>query len=190
MNYRYSDDETLWNDFRSGSKEAYEYLFRAYSSVLYNYGYKISQDAMITKDALQEVFLTLLTKYHKINFTTSIKLYLLKSLRVEINRRIKADHRFKDNLIQDVDFGYDLPLEDRIIEDEITMIRVRQLSEVIKELPRRQKESIYLKYYEGLSYQEISEVMEIDVTSAYKMIYKGLEHLYEKLAVKNGKMFY
>jgi hypothetical protein len=42
MNYHYSNDEKLWNDFRSGSKEAFEYLYRNYVGILYNYGFKIS----------------------------------------------------------------------------------------------------------------------------------------------------
>ena len=59
MIYYYSNDEKLWNDFRSGSKEAFEYLFRKYIKVLYNYGFKICQDETLTKDAIQEIFLTL-----------------------------------------------------------------------------------------------------------------------------------
>jgi RNA polymerase sigma-70 factor (ECF subfamily) len=55
MNYHYSNDEKLWNDFRSGSKEAFEYLYRNYVGILYNYGFKICQDKMLTKDAIKEV---------------------------------------------------------------------------------------------------------------------------------------
>lgn len=70
------------------------------------------------------------------------------------------------------------------------MIRIRELSQVVEDLPRRQKECIYLRFYEGMSYQEISEIMEIEVSSTYKMLYKAIEQLYEKLAMKNGKLFY
>jgi DNA-directed RNA polymerase specialized sigma24 family protein len=40
-----------------------------------------------------------------------------------------------------------------------------------------------------MSYQEISEIMEIDVSSAYKMLYKAIDKLYENLALKNGNLF-
>jgi RNA polymerase sigma factor (sigma-70 family) len=145
---------------------------------------------MLTKDAIQEVFITLLTKYNKINITNSIKLYLFKSLRTEIFKKLRAEQRYSDLIVSDTDFNLEYSAEDKIIEDEITMIRIRELSQVVEDLPRRQKECIYLRFYEGMSYQEISEIMEIEVSSTYKMLYKAIEQLYEKLAMKNGKLFY
>ena len=189
MYYHYSDDEKLWNDFRSGSKEAFEYLYRNYVDILYNYGFKICQDKMLTKDAIQEVFLSLLTKYDKVNLTNAIKLYLFKSLRIEIFKKLKAEQRFTDILLVDTDFSMDYSTEDKMIEDEITMIRIRELAQVIDLLPRRQKECIYLRFYEGMTYQEISDIMDIEVSSVYKMLYKAIEKLYENLAMKNGNLF-
>lgn len=187
--YKYSDDETLWNDFRSGSKEAFEYLYRNYVSVLYNYGFKICQDKMLTKDAIQEVFLALLSKYDKVNLTNAIKFYLFKSLRIEIFKKLKAEQRFTDLLSVDVDFNMEYSAEEKMIEDEITMIRIRELAQVIEVLPRRQKECIYLRFYEGMTYQEISDIMGIEVSSVYKMLYKAIEKLYENLAMKDGHLF-
>ena len=187
--YHYSDDEKLWNDFRSGSKEAFEYLYRNYVSILYNYGFKICQDKMLTKDAIHEVFLSLLTKYDKVNLTNAIKLYLFKSLRIEIFKKLKAEQRFTDILLVDTDFSMDYSTEDKMIEDEITMIRIRELAQVIELLPRRQKECIYLRFYEGMTYQEISDIMDIEVSSVYKMLYKAIEKLYKNLAMKNGNLF-
>ena len=189
MYYHYSDDEKLWNDFRSGSKKAFEYLYRNYVGILYNYGFKICQDKMLTKDAIQEVFLSLLTKYDKVNLTYAIKLYLFKSLRIEIFKKLKAEQRFTDILLVDADFSMEYSAEEKIIEDEITMIRIRELAQVIELLPRRQKECIYLRFYEGMTYQEISDIMDIEVSSVYKMLYKAIEKLYENLAMKNGNLF-
>ena len=113
MYYHYSDDEKLWNDFRSGSKEAFEYLYRNYVGILYNYGFKICQDKMLTKDAIQEVFLSLLTKYDKVNLTYAIKLYLFKSLRIEIFKKLKAEQRFTDILLVDADFSMEYSAEEK-----------------------------------------------------------------------------
>jgi DNA-directed RNA polymerase specialized sigma24 family protein len=40
-----------------------------------------------------------------------------------------------------------------------------------------------------MTYQEISDIMEIEVSSVYKMLYKAIEKLYENLAMKNGHLF-
>lgn len=76
-----------------------------------------------------------------------------------------------------------------MIEDEITMIRIRELTHLIEDLPKRQKECIYLRFYEGMSYQEISDIMDIEIGSTYKLLYKAIEKLYENLAMKNGNLF-
>lgn len=189
MHYHYVDDEKLWNDFRSGSKAAFEYIYRNNVSILYNYGFKICQDKMLTKDAVQEVFLSLLSKYDKVGNTNAVKLYLFKSLRTEIFKRLKVEQRFIDVLSVDNEFSMQYSAEDKMIEDEITMIRIRELAQVIEVLPRRQKECIYLRFYEGMTFQEISDIMDIEVSSVYKMLYKAIEKLYENLALKNGNLF-
>jgi RNA polymerase sigma factor (sigma-70 family) len=48
---------------------------------------------------------------------------------------------------------------------------------VINTLPPRQKEIIFLRFYEGLSYDEIADIMSISINSAYKLLYKALENL-------------
>ncbi|MEY3320685.1 MAG: hypothetical protein RLZZ417_268 [Bacteroidota bacterium] len=189
MTYHYSNDEKLWNDFRSGNKEAFEYIFRNYIKTLYNYGFKICKDETLTKDAIQELFLTLWTKQEKINFTNAIKPYLFKSLRIEIFKKLKTSQRFTDLISSEIDFNIEYTAEDKMIEDEITMIRIRELTHLIEDLPKRQKECIYLRFYEGMSYQEISDIMEIEIGSTYKLLYKAIEKLYENLAMKNGNLF-
>jgi RNA polymerase sigma-70 factor (ECF subfamily) len=187
--YQYSTDEKLWNDFRSGIKEAYEYIYRSYVEVLYNYGFKICQDETLTKDAIQELFLTLLTKYDKINPTQAVKLYLFKSLRLEIFKKWKTAQRFTEVDVENAAFDIEYSAEDKMMEDEITLIRIRELNHLVEGLPKRQKECIYLRFYEGMSYREISEIMGIEVSSTYKMLYKAIEHLYQQLSVRNGHLF-
>lgn len=190
MYYKYPNDEVLLKDFKSGKKDAYEYIFRNFSGLMYNYGFKICHDSAMTKDAMQDVFLKILTHYQKINIVSSLKLYLFKALRNEIFKRLNIDNRMVEcNSCYD-DFNLDYSAEEKIIEDEITMIRIKELSYVVQELPRRQKECIYLRYYEAMSYQEIAEIMDIEISSVYKMLYKAIEQLYDKLAMKNGNLFY
>ena len=89
-----------------------------------------------------------------------------------------------------MEFTSDLHMEDKIINDEVTMIRVNEIRMELNLLPKRQKEAIYLRYYEGMSYTEISEVMNLEQSSSYKIIYKAIDALYQKLSSKKGKLFY
>ena len=51
----------------------------------------------------------------------------------------------------------------------------------VKALPARQQEIIYLRFYEGLGYDEIADIMEINISSAYKLIYKAFDNLQDVL---------
>jgi RNA polymerase sigma-70 factor (ECF subfamily) len=51
------------------------------------------------------------------------------------------------------------------------------LQQYIQQLPARQKEVIYLRFFHGLRYAEIAVIMQIDQKSAYKTVYKALETL-------------
>jgi DNA-directed RNA polymerase specialized sigma24 family protein len=52
---------------------------------------------------------------------------------------------------------------------------------VLHKLPARQQEIIYLRFYDGLSYEEIADIMCINVSSTYKLLYKALENLQQSL---------
>ncbi len=52
-----------------------------------------------------------------------------------------------------------------------------KLEAAIRDLPSRQLEALFLRFYEGIPYEEIAEVMQITVSSAHKTIYKALTHL-------------
>ena len=49
--------------------------------------------------------------------------------------------------------------------------------EAIGELKPKMRLPILLKYIEGLSYEEIADIMSIGINSAYKLLYKALENL-------------
>ena len=56
------------------------------------------------------------------------------------------------------------------------------VGDVLNKLPARQQEIIFLRFYEGLSYEEIADVMGIQLSSTYKLLYKALENLQQSLA--------
>ncbi len=184
----YHSDIELWKEVLSGDIHAYEYLYSSYVTRMFNYGMKISHENNLVKDAIQEVFINIIHKRERLSEVKNIKLYLFKALRLELWRQLKREQKIQD--IEELDFSSEFSIEDQCIKDEIAMIRVNEITKALNNLPKRQKEAIFLKYYEGLSYQEISEIMQTEQSSAYKIVYKAIEALYQKLSLKSGKLFY
>ena len=180
--YSRDEESTLWADFKKGDKRAYELLYRRYAPLMYNYGYKFTRSVELTRDAVQEVFTELLWHRNRLGLPYSVKHYLYKALRNEIFRQVKNGTRFtKDTEIEEACFEADFSIEHSIIQEELSAYRLEALKVAVNTLPRRQKEVIYLRYYDGLSYDEIADIMGIEQNSVYKITYKALESLWAQL---------
>lgn len=178
--YNYTTDTALWDDFLGGSKMAYAYLYGKYAPTLYNYGYKIAQNRELTEDCLQDLFLTILETRERLGRTDSIKFYMMRALRREIVRKLTNEQRFDhelDNLDFTIEFYYEPTWLDAQISTEQSTLLLRELNN----LPARQKEALFLKYFDNLSYEEIAGVMGIEQTSVYKIVYKAIASLQKRM---------
>lgn len=183
LNYHQATDAQIWDDFLLGSQPAYSFMYEKYARMLYNYGYKIAQNRQLTEDCLQDLFLTILETRERLGHTDSIKFYLMRSLRREIVRKLNAQHRFADNAEHDVDFKVEFLYEPTWLDSQISKERSEAVLRELNQLPARQKEALFLKFFDNLSYEEIAGIMGIETTSAYKVIYKGIAALQKRMPV-------
>ncbi|WP_375445107.1 RNA polymerase sigma factor [uncultured Fibrella sp.] len=178
--YTYSSDAALWDDFLTGNRAAYAYMYERYAKTLYNYGYKIAQNRQVTEDCLQDLFLNILETRDRLGRTDSIKFYLMRSLRREIVRRLQAEQRF-DPDPDALDFQVEFHYEPTWLDSQISAEQSAALLVELNALPPRQKEALFLKYFDNLSYEEIAGVMNIEQSSAYKIIYKAIAALQKRV---------
>jgi len=91
---------------------------------------------------------------------TSVRAYLLKSLKYKILK----SHRQRRRLlpIGDGHSAFEWSHEDRLIAGERDAEKSRKVLNALDRLSNRQKEIVYLKYFQNLSYEEISDVMNIN----------------------------
>jgi RNA polymerase sigma factor (sigma-70 family) len=178
----FEEESVVWNALREGNRKALDYIYEKYARLLYGYGGKITRDFGVVEDCIQDLFVELWRKHDVLSQTDSIKPYLLKSLRRKIIRRINAEHRLNMDVLQD-DYAatVESPIEARIIEEQFSIEQQEQLWLAISHLSERQREAVYLKFYEKMNYQELSEILEISLTSTYKLIGKAVDALRKSL---------
>lgn len=174
-----SRSDQLWKGIRRGDKQALSELFKTYYSQLYNYGFKIVPKEELVKDSIQELFLVLWSKRKKINKAYAVKSYLFHSIRRIILRSLRRQRsRIKRDKVYVSDyFEETFNIEELIIHFEIKKKQKSLLVEAVESLSSRQKEAIFLKYYQGLSNSEIAYVMEINRQSVYNHISKAINQL-------------
>jgi RNA polymerase sigma factor (sigma-70 family) len=168
----------LWNQLRLGDEEAFSSLFERYYSILVNYGKTLMTGEDRVKDCVQDVFVDIWTYRHKLNEAIVVKAYLLSSVRKRIARLYNREHIFSNiKNIDSLEFLFDFSIEDRLIADETTTKKVEQLNKCINQLSNRQKEAIYLRYHQGLTVEQVAEVLNLNYQSTKNLLHRAILQL-------------
>jgi RNA polymerase sigma factor (sigma-70 family) len=181
---RHIEDQLLWERFKKGDETAFSKIFHSNYSVLYNYGMKLSGDEDLTKDCIQELYITLWKNRDNLGNAVSIRFYLLKSIRRKMIRMMqfrkkKFEYRLSDNYEFEIVFS----IESLIIRDEFQKSQQEYFFKLLNSLSKRQKEAIYLKFYQNLSYDEISQVMDVNYQSVRNYIHQAISTLRSKIDI-------
>lgn len=157
-------------------------IFRKYYSGLYNYGLKISGFKDITKDAIQDLFIQLWNSRKNLTSIKDLRAYLFRSLRNNLLRDLKAIGKIstlEENNDQWIEFSH----EDLLILKEKGSELGKTVSISLNKLPTRQKEIIFLRFYNDLSYKEIAQVLDISYKTVKNHTYQALNSLRNDLKV-------
>lgn len=177
-------DESLWSSFKTGNELALSMLYKNHVQRLYNYGMHTSRDHDMTVDCLQELFFRLWQKRESIANVQSVKPYLFKAFRrLLIQQIVERRKEFASSSNQAMAFEFMPSIESTLIEDELKAEQIKRLNLCIKSLTKGQREVIFLKFFNELSYQEIAEITEIQVDSVYNLVSKTIELLRKKLQI-------
>lgn len=175
--------EVLWDKFRAGDKEAFGKIALHYYQLLYNYGLNLNNNEDFVSDCIQELFLELWERRAFLSKTDFVKTYLLRALRNKIFKESIRLRRFKRP--QDVQFaaGADISIESQIVLNEEETAQIKQLSAVLQTLTTRQQEIVYLRFYQGLEFDEISGIMGLTRQSVANLLHRTLKKLKESWTV-------
>jgi len=186
-----AEEYDLWIRFKDGDDTALSELYSLYVNQLYSYGLKISGDDSIVKDCIQEVFLNLVDKRQILLISEKTHLYLFKSLRNKIIEEIRSQTRKKkieESLMHDVN-NQSQSAEEVIVSSEEENFQKRIINSAMEDLSEHQREAIFLKYSEDLSYEDIAIVLDIDISSVRTLMYRTLKKIKESIA-KKGVFFF
>lgn len=177
LNLSGCNDSDLWQHFKKGNEEAYSFLYEKYVRILYSYGYRICPDEDLVKDCLQDLFVTLWTSRENLANTDCIKYYLFRSLRREIVRKLNSATNFSSDTAASGKENIEHPIEDHLIALEISHNQSKGLDIALTFLSDRQREAIYLRFYQNVDFEEIAAIMGITHRAVYKLIYRAVDIL-------------
>ena len=182
------DEGELVTELRSGSDSAFNYLVTYYHSNVYNLVYGILSDRADAADVTQEVFLHVFRGIRGFRGGSSLKTWLYRiSVRQALNHRrwcwrhhrmqtsIDAEGPEKSSALELKD-AEATPFEQCAAREVQATVR-RALASV----PPVFRSAVILRDLEGLSYEEIAEVLEVSVGTVKSRIMRGRRMLKEIL---------
>jgi RNA polymerase sigma factor (sigma-70 family) len=134
-------------------------------------------------DCLQELFTLLWDRRERLSEVTCVNYYLFKSFRRLLMNRLTVGKKFLISLSDRDSYGFDFApsTEEALIEEEWEVERNRKIRNSLNGLTKRQREAIFLKFFNQLSYHEVAAIMDLHVDSVYNLISKSMDILRKKL---------
>ena len=82
-----------------------------------------------------------------------------------------------------VSFQIELSHKTHYLNDQINADIRKKIAELIATLTPKQREAIFLIYYEELSYEEVALIMDLKIKTIYNLIHLAISKLREKKSV-------
>ena len=177
-----NNDSQLWQQLKNGSELALGKLIKKYFNLLQNYGYKFFRNEDFVKDCVQEVFVEIWSRRQNISQPDSVRAYLLSSVRKKILResvrqKINGENEII-NIENDLKFAEFSP-ELVIIEQENTQETIQKVAVLLNLLPKRQREVVYLRFYQNLERDEIAQIMGVNAQSVSNLLQAAFKTIRE-----------
>ncbi len=182
------DERSLWSRLREGDREAFSEIYRRFFPLLFRYCIRFTADRDLVKDVLQDFFTQLYLKREALIIPDKLKSYLLVAARRELVRRLGKENRRAGEALQEegYDFSLELSAEHLLINRQHEEKTARQLQRSMYLLTDRQKEAIYLRFYESMGYDEIAGIMQLkEVKYARTLVYRAITEL--KVVLENER---
>jgi len=173
------EDAELWLRFREGSEQAFSELSQRYYRTLIHYGLKFTCDIQTIEDSLQELLIRLWINRGNLKETPSVKFYLIKSFRHQLFLTFRKKHDYTQLSEELEPFYADYSSEENYIRQESDLIFSNQVKGILDQLPPRQREVIFLRFFHNLSLEEISSLLSINPQSVANIVQRSFHKLRE-----------
>lgn len=169
-------DLALIDACRRGDRDAFRALFETYQDRVYSIALRYSGDRSTALDIAQDVFLKLLSHMHEFRGEAGFESWLY---RLVVNRCLDY-HRRRRRIRLLVEDALHLFVEPRetALHELLRTEMERQLHHSIARLAPEQRMVVVLRYTEGMSYEQIAEILGCSmgtVASRLSRAHKALE---------------
>ncbi len=175
-------DEQLVAEYAKGNNKAFDILLMRYKDKLYSYIYFTVRSEEMANDLFQETFVKAIVTIQQGRYVENGKFFawiirIAHNLLIDCFRQERAE-----NTISNEEVEYDIFNNVKLAENtvESKMVAEQSLVDVarlVKDLPANQREVIYMRFYQDLSFKEIAEITGVSINTALGRVRYALLNL-------------
>ncbi len=170
-------DEKIVSAVQRGDAEPFALLVKRYEAKMMRYANKFFLNRVDAEDAVQDVFLKAYANIRDFDVKRSFSPWLYRIAHNEFINVIKKKHREHFLFFSfDSILPHSLPeggTDNEAVKQEIKDVLNRSLDKI----NIRYREPLILHYFEGMSYQEIAEVLKVPVSTVGVRLMRGRQIL-------------
>ncbi|MDZ7757465.1 RNA polymerase sigma factor [Rhodohalobacter sp.] len=187
------EDDKLVARAVAGDQGAYKSLMEKYETPLFFHLLKMVKDKEQVRDLVQEAFMKAFDNLqsYNTNYAFSTWLYRITTNHaIDYLRKKKLQTTSIDEPVKTKEGEMNIQLEDEHSGTDRKIIRKQRsdiIHEAIEDLPDKYRVVIKLRHFEELSYDEISEQLDLPLGTVKAHIFRAREMLYKELKDRRGE---
>lgn len=164
-------DDALVQAYINGNNHAFDILLDRYQNKLFSYIYFLVRDKDLADDVFQETFVKAIVMMQQKRYVFSGK-FSSWIMRIAHNYVIDLFRQEKKMNVSSIESGESsMNVEKNMIEDNVESVIVcqqtrKEVKRMIEMLPQAQREIVYMRYYQELSFKEIADILDISINTA------------------------
>ena len=176
--------DNLTEKLKKGDREAFEALISEYQQKIYALSFSLLGNHEDALDTVQEVFIKIYKNISSFNGDSALSTWIFRITKNACYDHLRKNKKFIEGEIPE-NMADASPLPDEVFQKKEVRRAVR---EALHSLPTKYKTVLLLREYEGLSYGEISKVLDISEGTVKSRISRAREYLLKEIS-KNGELF-
>jgi RNA polymerase sigma factor (sigma-70 family) len=168
-----TSDEIIMLKVKNGKLSELEVLFDRYHLKLYNFFLKLTFDKIISQDLTQNVFYRIIKYKYTYKEESSFKSWIYQLARNVHIDNLKQNKKYSGTLISVENYNENIPNQNVSFNEE----DFDNLDKALVKLKPEQREIIVLSRFQGLKYEDISQIRNTSVTNIKVQVHRAIKQL-------------
>ncbi len=165
-------DDKLVELFANGDNQSFDILLDRHKDRLYNYILLIVRNRDLAEDIFQDTFVKAIMAIKQGRYTENGHFFswlcrIAHNLMGDIFRRERNENTVSNDEFEDMDIFNDRRFSEENVEDAMVRDQVlKDVNRLMNHLPDVQREVVWLRFYQDLSFKEIADLTGVSINTA------------------------